>query len=632
MCPSLEFLNTGSVRSLPRTICKLLSVHEREPATILNVHRRGSVLRSLASGAVCFVCCVCILIAGCAPPHGGTTESTITIVNGAVSTPMDDPSALHTLNSVEGCVANGLVQTGDPLFFGWQYVGTSPGPGKCHFSDAPYNGTASVFFQSGACFAAGQPGNKSVPSLQFTNGTSPAQNVCTAPSFSLPQADGHFAYAGQFPASVTIDGSGLSSTYGLPQLLVYDVNGTLQGTATATSVAGDGSNATFPFPNATGGGALPSGFYMFAVKNVFDSSGSAKVVTATYFNIGSPTSAAGAFGVDAAELAYREEDCTFDGLNYCCDPLIQYDTPTAVVTLYSTGQVIGTHGTISVGSQPTSVKAYGNYDVYQDTGYGGFWETDEPSNAIVTNMGSNTVSILDLVNNTLVTNVAIGSQPVAVAVNPNWINAYVANYGDGTLSEVNLSNYTVSRTVSIGTAPQSVAMDPAGSAVWVGGGGYLRKVDLSSFSVVYTASVSGTVTSLAASNQQNRLVYSLVTTPCCEGGSTYAAGQLQLSNLTETGNYGNSSANAYAISGTGQSLPNASVSPQGCAVSAQFGNGMGACATATGFVVYDIVANQEVMRGTTPTPVRGIAGDPDNKFMYLTLPDSNQYITVPLIP
>jgi hypothetical protein len=36
------------------------------------------------------------------------------------------------------------------------------------------------------------------------------------------------------------------------------------------------------------------------------------------------------------------------------------------------------------------------------------------------------------------------------------------------------------------------------------------------------------------------------------------------------------------------------------------------------------------MIGTTPTPVRGIASDPKGMFAYFTLPDSNEYISVPL--
>ena len=247
-------------------------------------------------------------------------------------------------------------------------------------------------------------------------------------------------------------------------------------------------------------------------------------------------------------------------------------------------------------------------------------------------MGSNTVSIVDLVNNVVMATIAVGLQPTAVTLNSNQTYAYVADYGDGTLYEINLSNNSVSRTATVGTAAQSVAMDPGGSAVWVGGSGYLKKVDLTSFSVVNTVSVNGTVTSVAASNQQNALVYSLVSNPCCSGGSTYSSNELQLGNLTGSGTYAYSSAIAYSESTTGQTLPNPSVSSQGCAVSAQWGNGMGACATATGFVIYDVVSNTQVMSGTTPTPLRGIGSDPNNSVVLLTMPDSNLYLTVPLPP
>jgi hypothetical protein len=57
---------------------------------------------------------------------------------------------------------------------------------------------------------------------------------------------------------------------------------------------------------------------------------------------------------------------------------------------------------------------------------------------------------------------------------------------------------------------------------------------------------------------------------------------------------------------------------------------MGASATPTGFVIYDLITHQQIMTGNTPTPVRGIASDPDCMFAYFTLPDSNEYIAVPL--
>jgi hypothetical protein len=65
-------------------------------------------------------------------------------------------------------------------------------------------------------------------------------------------------------------------------------------------------------------------------------------------------------------------------------------------------------------------------------------------------------------------------------------------------------------------------------------------------------------------------------------------------------------------------------------VSTRFSNGTAASSTPTGFVIYDLVTHQQIMTGTTPTPVRGIASDPDAMYAYFTLPDSNEYISVPL--
>jgi hypothetical protein len=77
-------------------------------------------------------------------------------------------------------------------------------------------------------------------------------------------------------------------------------------------------------------------------------------------------------------------------------------------------------------------------------------------------------------------------------------------------------------------------------------------------------------------------------------------------------------------------LPSAAVLPQATTISTKFSNGMGASSTPTGFVIYDLEGHQQLMTGTTPTPVRGIAADPNCMFAYFTLPDSNEYIAVPL--
>jgi len=172
-------------------------------------------------------------------------------------------------------------------------------------------------------------------------------------------------------------------------------------------------------------------------------------------------------------------------------------------------------------------------------------------------------------------------------------------------------------------------MDPSGSYVWVGGANYLYEVSLSTFTVVASYPVNGSITSMAASNAQNELVYTLVQN-CCSGSSTYVANEVSLTNMAGVGSHAQASAAAYAPYTMNGTLPSAAAQPSATAVSAQFSNGMGASATPTGFVIYDLVSHQQLMTGTTPTPVRGIAADPSSMFAYFTVPDSNEYISVPL--
>jgi len=239
------------------------------------------------------------------------------------------------------------------------------------------------------------------------------------------------------------------------------------------------------------------------------------------------------------------------------------------------------------------------------------------------------VSIVDLVAQSTTATLAVGTQPMALALNSGATKAYVANYGSGTVSEIDLSTLAVTRTATVGTAPQSIAIDPSGSSLWVGGAGYLKKVDLGTFGIISTQVVSGAVTSLAASTQLNELAYTTVS-GCCSTGSNYAAAELQLASMSALAPHAVSAASPYAAYTMNGTLPSPAVIPGATQVSAQFGNSFAASATPTGFVIYELVNHQEIMSGTTATPVRGIASDPNNWVAYFAVPDSNQLITVPL--
>jgi hypothetical protein len=53
-------------------------------------------------------------------------------------------------------------------------------------------------------------------------------------------------------------------------------------------------------------------------------------------------------------------------------------------------------------------------------------------------------------------------------------------------------------------------------------------------------------------------------------------------------------------------------------------------ATPTGFTITDITGHQVLVSETTPSPVTAIAVDANLNVAYLTMPDSNTLLTVPL--
>ncbi len=432
----------------------------------------------------------------------------------------------------------------------------------------------------------------------------------------------HYALSGAAPSTITAYGN-FSTTYGTPGLRVY-VGGSspsLVNVMSATSTT-PGSSAVFPFPTQSGGSPLAEGFYGLVSTSVNSAGNAASTGTPSYLAVGGATTLSGAYGVDAVDLKFYEISC---GLHGCGEPNT-YTYASAIFTQYYANQVVSWVGpAIPVGSEPVAIRGYGSYTykVNEDTALTG------PAYAIVANLGSSSVSIVSFSTNTDVANIAVGAQPMAIALNSAATMAYVASHGNGSLAEIDLSTEAVTRTATGLAGAQSVAMDPSGDYVWVGGTNHLYKVSLSTFQVVGKYPVKGQVTSLAASNAQNELVYTLVEN-CCTASSKYSANELSISTMTSTATHASASASPYTAYTMQATLPSAATLPQATVVSAEFSNGMAASATPTGFVVYDLEGHTTLMTGTTPTPVRGIAADPDCMFAFFTLPDSNEYIAVPL--
>jgi YVTN family beta-propeller protein len=79
--------------------------------------------------------------------------------------------------------------------------------------------------------------------------------------------------------------------------------------------------------------------------------------------------------------------------------------------------------------------------------------------AVVADRNSNSISIIDLSNNSVKTTIAVGTTPTSVAINPRTHQAVVTNFGSDDISIVDLETAQVVDTVQVGTSPRDVAID-----------------------------------------------------------------------------------------------------------------------------------------------------------------------------
>lgn len=468
--------------------------------------------------------------------------------------------------------------------------------------------------------------------------------VCNKPAPTLTVPSTTFAMSGSVPPSITIPGQNpFSTTYGMPILYLYSgTNGTpsLAATVTASSVVSGGGSATFPLPsslaagayglvpaNATqGGGYMPNGVNLFAV-------GSSEPQT------GVP------FGVAVAGITDDWEDRS------TCDHGVTsgtYYSTFPVISLYSENEVsVGDYNSgaydIAVGANPTAVATYSgptvdqtssdDCDDYEDR-YSG------ANQAIVTNSGSNTVTLIDLVNEVSLGNVTVGNQPVAVVVSSDGNYAYVANYSDSTVTQIALGSGNATTTAAVGGKPTSVALASNGT-LWVGGVGFLTEVNTKNMIVTATETTSETIVALGYSDDVGQIVATTVDS----SGNVYAD-QLNPANVAAGGTY--APLNSVVVSTLGthlntrtnaqvQSFTNTlastsilNINQSGAPPLVVYDAWVAVTATPGGFTITDIADNYVFTSVSTPSPVTAIAIDPYLNVAYLTMPDSNLIWTVPL--
>jgi YVTN family beta-propeller protein len=95
--------------------------------------------------------------------------------------------------------------------------------------------------------------------------------------------------------------------------------------------------------------------------------------------------------------------------------------------------------------------------------------------AYVTNGGSDTVTVLDVVNVRIDRELAVGHHPVAVAASPTHNEIYVVNAGaagaNGSISVIDAEHNTVVATINVHRQPLSIDLDADGARAYVANSG-----------------------------------------------------------------------------------------------------------------------------------------------------------------
>ncbi len=88
--------------------------------------------------------------------------------------------------------------------------------------------------------------------------------------------------------------------------------------------------------------------------------------------------------------------------------------------------------------------------------------TTDGRRAYVANHKSDDVSVIDTATKAVVATVAVGTEPVGVAVSPNGAHAVVANAGAGstTVSVIDTTTNTVTADIAVEDRPFAVALTP----------------------------------------------------------------------------------------------------------------------------------------------------------------------------
>jgi YVTN family beta-propeller protein len=113
--------------------------------------------------------------------------------------------------------------------------------------------------------------------------------------------------------------------------------------------------------------------------------------------------------------------------------------------------------------------------------------------AYVSNNSDNTVSVIDVSDNTVAATVDVGGGPWGIAIGASGDYVYVANNADDTVSVIDTATFEVTATITVGVGPLGVTVAPSGNYVYVtnNADNTVSVINISDNTVVATVDVGG---------------------------------------------------------------------------------------------------------------------------------------------
>lgn len=91
--------------------------------------------------------------------------------------------------------------------------------------------------------------------------------------------------------------------------------------------------------------------------------------------------------------------------------------------------------------------------------------------AYIANALSNTVSVVSIATNTVITSIPVGKYPWGVFVSPDGTTVYVANESSNSISVIKTATNTVAATIPVGNSPTGLSISPDGSRLYIANDG-----------------------------------------------------------------------------------------------------------------------------------------------------------------